>query len=118
MFWNKKKKEEQELGTSFERLKYYTFVDHKEIDEQFLELANILLGNRAVVANFENIHNLADVNRAVAFLSGVCYACEGTVQNIGSETFVFATKKSLADGTIEHYLNDVAKDTIKYQENE
>ena len=113
MFWNKKKKEEQELGTSFERLKYYTFVDHKSIDEQFLSLANILLGNRAIVANFENMHNLADVNRAVAFLSGVCYATDGIVQNIGSETFVFATKKSLEDGTIEHYLNDVAKDTMK-----
>lgn len=116
MFWNKKKKEEQELGTSFERLMYYTFVDHKTIDEQFLELADVLLGNRAVVANFEEIHNLSDVNRAVAFLSGICYACEGTVQNIGNETFVFATKKSLADGTIEHYLNDVAKDSFRDNE--
>lgn len=112
----RKRKEVKEIGTAFERLKYYTFVDHKTIDEQFLELADLLLGDRAVVANFEDIHNLADVNRAVAFLSGVCYACEGTVQNIGNETFVFATKKALVDGTIEHYINDVAKDTVKTNE--
>ena len=112
----KKRKEVKEIGTAFERLKYYTFVDHKTIDEQFLELADLLLGNRAVVANFEDIHNLSDVNRAVAFLSGVCYAFDGTVQNIGNETFVFATKKSLADGTIEHYIDDVAKDPVNKNE--
>ena len=116
MFWNKKRKEEQELGTSFERLKYYTFVDYKTVDEQFLDLADLLLSNRAVVANFEGMHNLAEVNRAVAFLSGVCYALEGTVQNIGNETFVFATKKSLEDGTIEHYIKDVAKDSVNTDE--
>jgi cell division inhibitor SepF len=112
----KKRKEVKEIGTSFERLKYYTFVDHKAIDEQFIELADILLGDRAIVTNFEEIHNLDDVNRAVAFLSGVCYALEGTVQNIGNETFVFATKKSLADGTIEHYIDDVAKDPVNKDE--
>ena len=116
MIWNRKRKEEQEIGTSFERLKYYTFVDYKTIDEQFLELSDVLLGDRAVVANFEGLTNLNEVNRAVSFLSGVCYACEGTVQNIGNETFVFATKKSLEDGTIEHYLSDVAKDTQKHDE--
>lgn len=113
MFWNKKKKEEKELGTSFERLLYYSFVDYKTIDEQFIELAQVLLGGRAVVANFEEVHNLSDVNQAVSFLSGVCYASEGIVQNIGNETFVFATKKSLADGTIEHYIDDVARDTLR-----
>ena len=112
MSWSRKKKEEQQLGTSFERLKYYTFVDYKTVDEQFLELSDILLSNRAVVANFENMHNLADVNRSVAFLSGVCYALDGTVQNIGNETFVFATSKTLEDGTIEHYIKDVAKEPV------
>ena len=116
MFKNKKKNKEQELGTSFERLRTYTFVDYKTIDEQMLDLADTLLGGRAVVTNFEELHNVAEVNRAVAFLSGICYATEGIVKNIGNETFIFATKQSLADGTIEHSIEDVAKDTLRTNE--
>ena len=75
-----------------------------------MELAETLVGDRAVVANFEEISNTAEINRAVAFLSGICYAFEGEVHRIGKETFIFATKKALADGTIHHFMRDVATD--------
>ena len=109
MFGRKKKREEQ-LGTAFDRLFNYNYLNDKSNDEQFLELADILIAHRPVVINFEEIKETVEINRAVAFLSGVCYALNGEVHRLGRETFLFATEESLKDGTLRYYLNDVARD--------
>ena len=109
MFGRKKNREEQ-LGTAFDRIYNYTYSNEKSIDEQFLELADILINNRPLVINFEEVNNTVEINRAVAFLSGVSYALNGEVHRLGRETFLFATEGCLKDGTLRYYLNDVARD--------
>lgn len=109
MFGRNKKREEA-LGTAFDRLYNYNYSNEKSIDEQFLDLADILIGNRPIVINFEEIKETVEINRAVAFLSGVCYALNGEVHRLGRETFLFASEASLKDGTLRYYLNDVARD--------
>ena len=105
-----KKKRQEALGTAFDRLLNYNYLNNKSIDEQFLEIADILITNRPVVINFEEIKETSDVNRAVAFLSGVVYALNGEVHRLGRETFLFATEVALKDGTLRYYLNDVGID--------
>lgn len=88
----------------------YSFVSNKTIDEQFIELADVLITNRPLIANFEDVKVVAEVDRAVAFLSGIIYALNGEVHRIGRETFLFATEKALKDGSLQGYINDVGKD--------
>lgn len=105
-----KKKRQEALGTAFDRLLNYNYLNNKSIDEQFLEIADILITNRPVVINFEEIKETSEINRAVAFLSGVVYALNGEVHRLGRETFLFATEVALKDGTLRYYLNDVGID--------
>lgn len=105
----KKKKKEQQLGTSFDRLLNYNYSPSRSIDEQFIELANILIENRPIAINFEEIKPMTEVDRAVAFLSGVTYALNGEVYRLGPKTFLFASEIAFKDGTLHYYISDVGK---------
>lgn len=104
-----KKKKTEKLGTAFDRLLNYCFVNDKSIDEQFIELGDIIIQNRPVAVNFEDISPAVEIDRAVAFLSGVTYALRGQVFRLGSKTFLFASEVALGDGTIKYYVSDVGK---------
>ena len=51
----RKKKREEQLGTSFDRLYNYNYDNSKSIDEQFMRLADIIIDNRPVIINFDGI---------------------------------------------------------------
>lgn len=104
-----KKKKEEKLGTSFDRLLNYCFVVTKSIDEQFIELGDVIIQNRPVAVNFEDITSNSEIDRAVAFLSGVTYALNGETFRLGNKTFLFASEVALKDGTIHYYVSDVGK---------
>lgn len=108
MFGRKKKIEQ--LGSSFDRLLNYNYLKNKSIDEQFIEIADVLITNRPVVINFEEITSGHEIDRAVAFLSGIVYALNGEVHRLGNETFLFATEEALKDGSLRYYINDVGQD--------
>ena len=90
MFGRKKKVEQ--LGTAFDRLLNYNYLKNKSIDEQFIELADVLITHRPVVINFEEIQSGHEIDRAVAFLSGIVYALNGEVHRLGAETFLLFNK--------------------------
>lgn len=104
-----KKKKEEKLGNAFDRLLNYCFVTTKSIDEQFIELGSILMQNRPIAVNFEDVSPNTEIDRAVAFLSGVTYALNGEVFRLGNKTFLFASSIALDDGTIRYYVSDVGK---------
>lgn len=106
----KKKKREEQLGTAFDRLYNYNYVNTRSIDEQFIELADILISNRPIVINFEGIGSSVEINRAVAFLSGVVYGLNGEVHRLGKETFLFASSAAFSDGSLRYYISDVGKE--------
>ena len=105
-----KKKKVEQLGTAFDRLLNYNYSKNKSIDEQFLEIADVLITHRPVVINFEEISSGNEIDRAVAFLSGVVYGLNGEVHRLGTETFLFATDEALKDGSLRYYINDVGQD--------
>ena len=100
--FGKKKNEERKLGTAFDRLLNYTFKEDEDMDTQLLDLADIVIANRPLLANFEQIKSIGEVNHAVSFLSGVVYALNG------EETRLFATGKAFEDGSLQRYVKDFA----------
>ncbi|MCI6717001.1 MAG: cell division protein SepF [Bacilli bacterium] len=106
----RKKKREEQLGTSFDRLYNYNYDNSKSIDEQFMRLADIIIDNRPVIINFEGISSSIEINRAVAFLSGVVYGLNGEVHRLGNETFLFASHTAFEDGSLRCYVSDVGKE--------
>lgn len=107
--FNKKKKEERKIGTAFDRLLNYNFKKEEDIDSQLLDLADIVIANRPLLTNFEEIENVSEVNNAVAFLAGVVYALGGEVHSLGSETRLFASGKAFEDGSLQKYIRDFAE---------
>lgn len=107
--FNKKKKEERKIGTAFDRLLNYNFKKDEDIDSQLFDLADIVIANRPLLTNFEEIESVSEVNNAVAFLSGVVYALDGEVHSLGAETRLFATRKAFEDGSLQKYIRDFAE---------
>lgn len=106
MFIGRKKKEIIKIGSAFDRLLNYAFKKDEDMNAQLLDLAEYLMANRPVLANFEEIKNLTEVNYAIAFLSGIVYALGGSVYSLGCETRLFATAEAFQDGTLQKYIKD------------
>lgn len=106
----RKKKQERKLGSAFDRLLNYTFRKDEDIDAQLLDLADIIIANRPLLANFEEIENVGEVNYAISFLSGVVYALGGSTYRLGEETRLFASGEAFEDGTLKKYINDFGID--------
>ena len=103
MFGKKKKETKQKaLLTSFDLMQTKTVLSSEEL----LDLCDVVLGGRALLANFERIP-VSDANRMLAFLSGAVYALNGQVHQTGPHTFLFAGEKEYLDGTLKQYIEDV-----------
>ena len=107
--FGKKKRTEAKIGTAFESLLFYSMDPSRNIDEQAFELADCITAHRAVICNFEKIESIDDVNRVVAFLSGVVYATDGETHRLGKETFLFGSEVAFEDGTLHQYTKEVTK---------
>jgi hypothetical protein len=82
MFGKKKKETKQKaLLTSFDLMQTKTVLSSEEL----LDLCDVVLGGRALLANFERIP-VSDANRMLAFLSGAVYALNGQVHQTGPHT--------------------------------
>ena len=74
-------------------IKPSTFEDTKEI-------AETLLTNRTVILNMEGI-DLALAQRIIDFVSGACYAIDGTLQKISSYIFILTPASVDISGDIQ-----------------
>lgn len=108
--FGKKKEVDTKLGSSFDRLLNHSFKKDEDMDSQLLDLADILIANRPLLLNFEEIRSLNDINHVVSFLAGVVYALGGEVHRLGEETRLFATKVAFEDGTLHRYIKDFGID--------
>ena len=96
---NNKKKNPEFLLTAFERL-HNVIINSKD---EMLNLADIIMDNRAILANFEKL-SVEDANYMLTFLSGVVYALEGEVHKTGIKTFLFGSKVAYEDGTLGQFI--------------
>lgn len=105
----KKKKEpiktvSNESITAFDKV-VYKVVNKNNDDDSLYNVADTVLGGRPVLIKFEN--DVEDANRMLAFLSGICYACDGRVMQVSPRLFLLARKEELEDGTLYQYVEAV-----------
>jgi|GEM_PF-340913 len=98
----KRKFDRRNLITAFD-LMQSEIVKEKD---QLLELCDVLLSGRAVLANFEKL-STEDANYMLTFLSGAVYALDGEVHKTGTKTFLFGGKKQYQDGTLHQFIEDI-----------
>jgi cell division inhibitor SepF len=98
----KRKFDRRNLITAFDLMQSEIVKDK----DQLLDLCDIIMRGRAVLANFEKL-SVDDANYMLTFLSGVVYALEGEVHKTGSRTFLFAGKKQYIDGTLHQFIEDI-----------
>lgn len=91
------------LLTTFDRLEYIA-VNNSSREEMF-RICDIILGGRAVLANFDKIDD-DDANEMLLFISGVVYATEGQTFKISSRLFLFGRKEEYEDGSLLQYVED------------
>ncbi len=96
---NRKSQENNYILSSFNRLEHRIVSDQSEL----LDLCNVLLENRALLANFEQL-SVDEANYMLTFLSGAVYALKGEVHKIHPKTFLFASESEYLDGTLKQYL--------------
>lgn len=80
-------------------------LDHA-FDEKLIELADILKQNIPVVINFENLE-IDDINKSIAFLSGVCYAIDGEVIPVQEKILLFGNQLAFEDGSVKTFLKEL-----------
>ncbi len=106
MLLKKKKVNQKEFGTSFDRLLNYNITEDLDIDDQMLELADSLLTNCPILVNFQSVKDVDKCNHVLSFLSGVIYAVGGESYQIGNESYLIATDKAFEDGSLKRWVGE------------
>jgi FtsZ-interacting cell division protein YlmF len=104
--FNKKKTDEQ---VKIEKTSYdsIVFLKLNEItDEKLLMIADDIILNKPCVINFE-FDNIDEINKAIAFLSGICYVLEGEAIVQQRKILVFGSKLAFEDGTVKDFLKNL-----------
>jgi len=91
------------LLTSFDRLQYFTVANSSQ--EQLMEMCDIILGGKAILANFDQI-NSEEANYMLSFISGVVYATQGEIFKLDNKLFLFGRKEEFEDGSLHQYVED------------
>lgn len=94
----------QEKETSVNLIQFHK-LDHA-FDEKLIELADILKKNIPLVLNFESLE-IDDINKCIAFLSGICYAIDGEVIPVQEKILLFGSEASLRDGSVKIFLKEL-----------
>lgn len=100
------KKEKKTLVNSFDLL-HQVVIKNDETFTQMKELSDILVEGKPVLAVFSDVEDEVFGTHVLAFLSGVVYALDGDVFQISVESFLFASKAALEDGSLEEYIKEV-----------
>jgi FtsZ-interacting cell division protein YlmF len=104
--FNKKKQEDtaKKETSSYEHI---IFLKLNEVsDEKLLSIADNIILNKPCVINFE-FDDIDEINKAIAFLSGVCYVLEGEVVVQQRKILVFGSKIAFEDGSVKNFLKNL-----------
>lgn len=104
LFSKKTKQESIETKKASERIEFLLLDDIS--DEKLLELADKLKQHTPLTINF-NFENIDDINKSIAFLSGVSYALDGEVMIVEKKIFMFASFHALEDGSLKEFIKDL-----------
>ncbi len=103
------KKEKKQLVNSFDLLHQVILKNDPSPLEEMLNLADLLIEGRGVLALFSEVEDASVANHVLAFLSGVVYGLNGSVYQINKETFLFASEEALKDGSLDEYIKEIGE---------
>lgn len=80
-----------------------------EMDNSNIEvnLARNLINGIPLVINFEKVNDISEANKILAFLSGVVFVLEGSVEYIKDSIYLFAGKNELLDGSLSSFIEEI-----------
>lgn len=103
--FGKKKKEEEIISKSSERIRLDKMKDN---DEFARDLIIDIKNGIPCVINFEGLEEEAG-NKYLAFLEGAAVALEGKTVKINEFTYLFAKKEDFMDGSLREWINNIPK---------
>lgn len=75
-------------------------------DERLLQIADQMKQHVPYIINFEGL-DIDDINKAIAFLSGITYALNGEVVIIKEKILMFGDQDSFEDGSLKTFLQEL-----------
>jgi cell division inhibitor SepF len=75
-------------------------------DEKLLSIADQMKKHVPYIINFESL-DIDDINKAIAFLSGITYALDGEVIIIKEKILMFGDQSSFEDGSLKTFLKEL-----------
>lgn len=78
-------------------------------DTDMLQMADKLMNSVPLVINVEDL-TISEANQAIAFLSGILYAKDGTNLQLSDKVFLFTLDENLSDGTIMEFYEEYKQD--------
>ena len=103
--FGKKKKEEEIISRSSERIRLDKMKDNDEFARDII--IDIKNGIPCVI-NFEGLEEEAG-NKYLAFLEGAAVALDGQTVKINEFTYLFAKKEDFMDGSLREWINNIPK---------
>ena len=103
--FGKKKKEEEIISKSSERIRLDKMKDNDEFARDII--IDIKNGIPCVI-NFEGLEEETG-NKYLAFLEGAAVALEGKTVKIKEFTYLFAKKEDFMDGSLREWINNIPK---------
>ena len=81
------------------------FAQAKNDDQVLASYVNSLKEKKPVCLNFDLL-DVKEANKALAFMTGACFALGGSIFEIDETTYLFALEENLQDGSIDDFLNN------------
>lgn len=103
--FNKKKEEQVTPSVRASDIIEFQELDNAS-DEQLLAIADGLKKHIPYIINFEKL-DIDDINKAIAFLSGLVYALNGEVTIIKEKILLFGDEISFEDGSLKTFLEEL-----------
>lgn len=104
IFGKKKVEEQHKESIASDNIEFLELDD--STDETLLNIADRMKQSIPYIINFERL-DIDDVNKSIAFLSGVTYALDGEVIMIKEKIFMFGDNDSFSDGTLKTFLQEL-----------
>ena len=101
-----KKKEEEKVNQPLSSDQIVFEELDNSSDEKLLHIADQMKQHVPYIINFEGL-DIDDINKAIAFLSGITYALNGEVVIIKEKILMFGDQYSFEDGSLKTFLQEL-----------
>ena len=101
----KKKNQKKENSKKSSELVEFLMLENSN-DETLLKVADNLKNHVPYIINFEKIE-VDEINKAIAFFSGITYALEGEVILIREKVIMFGDNDAFSDGTLKIFVKEL-----------